>query len=104
MKLLPVPPVPGRGRVRTEEARFVAALELPTAAGRQAFLDEACGGDVRLRQRLEHLLAADGHARGILDRGEDAAAVVGAYRPEPRLAAGQAFAGRFTLCEKLGEG
>jgi serine/threonine protein kinase/WD40 repeat protein len=87
-----------------EESLFAAALNKPTADERRAYLDEACAGDVRLRQRLEQLLAADEHSRGILDRGEDAATLLGAHRPEPPLAARQVFSGRFRLRQKLGEG
>src|SRR5687767_11171081 len=68
-----------------EESLF-AALETPTAADQHAFLDEACGGDDRLHQRVEQL-AAQRQARGTLDRTQDAA-VPGAYGPEPPLAAG----------------
>jgi serine/threonine protein kinase len=85
--------------VTKEEALFAVALEKPSEAERQAFLDEACGGDLALRRRVERLLAADRHSRGILERG-----AAHTYRPNPPLAAQQVFAGRFTLQEKLGEG
>ena len=42
-----------------EESLFAAALDKPSTAERQAFLDEECAGDVRLRQRVDQLLAAD---------------------------------------------
>jgi serine/threonine protein kinase len=87
-----------------EESLFAAALDKPTEADRQAFLDEACAGDDRLRLRLERLLAAAEDARGILDRGEAAASILGADQPESPLVAEQVFAGRFQLREKLGEG
>jgi WD40 repeat protein len=87
-----------------EESLFAAALEKATAAERRAFLEEACAGDAHLRQRVEQLLAADEQARGILDGGQNAATLIGAYRPEPALAAEQLFAGRFRLRRKLGEG
>src|SRR5215470_9409658 len=87
-----------------DESLFAAALDQPTATQRQAFLEEACAGDTRLRQRVERLLVADENARGILDSGEDAATFLGAYQPEMPLAVEQAFAGRFTLRQKLGEG
>ena len=51
-----------------EESLFVAALEKPTASERQAFLEEACAGDVALRQRVERLLAAHLKTLGILDQ------------------------------------
>ena len=86
-----------------EESLFAAALEKPTAAERQAFLDEACGGDAALRQRVERLLAADGHTRGILERGPDPTAD-GRLRRRSRWRPGRVFAGRFKLRQKLGEG
>jgi eukaryotic-like serine/threonine-protein kinase len=87
-----------------EDSLFAAALSKATENRRRAFLDEACAGDVHMRQRVEHLLAADEAARGILDRQAGAATILGAYRPEPPLAVEQVFAGRFQLVQKLGEG
>lgn len=51
-----------------EESLFAAALRKPTLVERRAFLDEACAGDIALRQRLERLLAADLKILGILDQ------------------------------------
>jgi serine/threonine protein kinase/WD40 repeat protein len=87
-----------------EESLFAAALDKPTEADRWAFLDEACAGDVELRRRVELLLASHRRSPGILDCGENAASLLGTYRPEPPLAAEQMFAGRFHLRQKLGEG
>src|SRR5579862_7178118 len=86
-----------------EESLFAAALEQKTSAERQAFLDDACAGQVALRERLERLLAADQRSSGILERGP-AADTLHAAAPEPALAAERVFAGRFKLREKLGEG
>jgi len=86
-----------------EESLFAAALDKPTETKRREFLNEACAGDIRLRQRVEQLLAAE-DARGILDQREDAPTIFGAYRPELPLAVEQVFAGRFQLLQKLGEG
>jgi eukaryotic-like serine/threonine-protein kinase len=84
-----------------EESLFAAALEKSSTDERQAFLKGACGGDDALRERLERLLAADEHTRGILEHGPDSAAPT-ALRP--RLTADRVFAGRFKLRQKLGEG
>ena len=78
-----------------EEALFAAALEKATTAERQAYLDEACGGDGALRKRVEQLLAADRQARGILELDPDATL--------PALG-DRVFAGRFKLNVKVGEG
>jgi serine/threonine protein kinase/uncharacterized protein HemY len=85
-----------------EESLFAAALVKTDPAERRAFLDEACAGDVALRQRVERLLAADERTAGILERAPGAAP--DAPPPEAPLAAEGTFAGRFTLRHKLGEG
>jgi serine/threonine protein kinase/tetratricopeptide (TPR) repeat protein len=51
-----------------EESLFVEALEKSTGAERQAFLEEACAGDVGLRERVEQLLEAHEKTLGILDQ------------------------------------
>jgi tetratricopeptide (TPR) repeat protein/tRNA A-37 threonylcarbamoyl transferase component Bud32 len=84
-----------------EESLFAAALEKPTPAERQAFLVEACGGDLGLRQRVERLLAADQHNSGILSRGPAAVLESSGLAP---LAAGEVLAGRFKLRQRLGAG
>jgi WD40 repeat protein len=86
-----------------EESLFAAALDKLTETERQAFLDEVCGDDVRLRRRLNELLVAE-ETCGILDGGQNAVSLLGALQPEPALAAEQIFAGRFHLRQKLGEG
>jgi len=48
------------------KAIFTAALELPERTERDAYLDEACGGDVGLRRRIEELLAAFARASDVL--------------------------------------
>jgi serine/threonine protein kinase/tetratricopeptide (TPR) repeat protein len=83
-----------------EESLFAAALERPTPADRQAFLDEVCGDDTALRERVEQLLAADRQTRGILERDPD----IGVATPPEPLVADRIFANRFKLRQKLGEG
>jgi serine/threonine protein kinase/tetratricopeptide (TPR) repeat protein len=84
-----------------EESLFAAALEKPSPAERQAFLEQACGNDVALRQRLERLLAADERRSGILEGQPPTADINPA---QPGLVPGRIFAGRFKLRQKLGEG
>src|SRR5262249_14437111 len=94
----------------TEESLFAAALERTAAAERQAFLDEACAGDVALRQRVERLLAAHEKTLGIPDRPA-AAPPSREVRPgvAPRAAlpaepVGTLVGGRYKLLAKVGEG
>jgi WD40 repeat protein/serine/threonine protein kinase len=86
----------------TEESLFLAALEKPTPAERQAFLEEACGQDVALRARVQLLLEADARSRGILERR--AAPAGGTVDYTPSATAGQIIAGRYKLLEEIGEG
>jgi eukaryotic-like serine/threonine-protein kinase len=62
-----------------ERAIFMEALDRETLAERSAYLDEACGGDTALRQRVEALLTSH----------EQAGSFLGKPVPE-RLAEGQA--------------
>lgn len=48
------------------ESIFFAALERSSEADRVAYLDQACGGDSALRDRVERLLAAHPRAEGFL--------------------------------------
>jgi serine/threonine protein kinase len=93
-----------------EESLFAAALERATAAERRAFLDEACAGDVALRQRVERLLRAHEKTVGIVDQMAGPAgspevtagtAPVGAPAGER---AGDVVGGRYRLLEAIGEG
>src|SRR6266487_3417722 len=86
----------------TEESLFARALEKPAGPERQTFLDETCGDDVALRQRVEQLLAADVQARGILERAPDAA--MNPPQTAAALVPGRVLAGRFKLRQKLDAG
>src|SRR5262245_28799254 len=94
----------------TEETLFALALERSGPAERRAFLDAACGGDARLRDRVERLLAADERTRGILDRGpgagpppdaptQDSGAAAESIAEGPDTAIGP-----YKLLQKIGEG
>ena len=86
----------------SDESIFAAALDKAPGADRRAFLDEACGDDGALRQRVERLLDADRQAGGILERSPDAGATDALDGPP--LLPERVFAGRFKLRQKLGEG
>src|SRR5580658_6774512 len=90
---------------------FLAAVE-KAPAQRAAFLDEACGTDVELRQRVEQLLAAHdepGSPLTVATR-ED---TTGNPLPAPKGAdiytgsfegVGSVVAGRYKLLQQIGEG
>ena len=48
------------------KAIFTAALALAAGPQRDAYMDAACGGDARLRRRVEELLAAFAQASYVL--------------------------------------
>src|SRR4051794_23198177 len=93
-----------------EESLFAAALERSTTTERRAFLDEACGGDLALREQGERLLAAHDQTRGVLDQaalGPGMEAVTAGFSPSgvpPAERAGTLVAGRYKLIDEIGEG
>jgi WD40 repeat protein/serine/threonine protein kinase len=87
----------------TEETLFAAALEKPPGADRRAFLDAACGDDLRLRERVEKLLAVDEESRGILDQGLSDE-LTGAFAPDGPDAGIGTVIGSYKLVEVIGEG
>jgi len=66
------------GNVSREETIFHAAMELANAEARAAYLQQACGGDDPLRQRVEMLIWAAEQAGDFL---EQPAAGVGKASP-----------------------
>ena len=79
-------------RWRRVEELLHAALDLP-AAGRQAFLKEACGDDAALAAEVESLIRADEHAgaflgRPLLEETAVAGRRIGPYRLERKLGEG----------------
>jgi hypothetical protein len=89
---------------RSEETVFVAALALPAAA-RAAYLDQACGGDAKLRAAVEGLLRAHAEAEGFMPSapGGSAGATVTQAAPQAEEGAGD-WIGRYKLLQKIGEG
>ena len=84
------------------ETIFNAALDLTDAKERRAYLDDTCGGDRDLRERVEALLTAHEQAGDFLDPGKlDKAAVegIGEIAEQPGT-----IVGRYKLLELIGEG
>jgi WD40 repeat protein/serine/threonine protein kinase len=103
--------------VNEQESRvkllFVQALEMASPAERSAFLDEACGREPDIRQKVEALLRAYEKAGSFLEdcgleEGHDPSAEHGTQAPDhPPSAGGQVgtmIAGRYKLLEQIGEG
>src|SRR5215471_17916207 len=84
-----------------EEAVFEAALELP-AAQRAVYLEQACGGDAALRQRVEVLLGAFERAGGFMNHPA-APVCTGRSSPPAAEKPGDRI-GRYKLLEQIGEG
>ncbi|HLN27876.1 MAG TPA: serine/threonine-protein kinase, partial [Gemmataceae bacterium] len=87
------------------QALFLAAAELADPTERAPFLDRECANNPELRRRLLVLLKAHDDS-GNLPPADD---LTGAFKPaaailKGALSAGQVFAGRYKLREKLGEG
>jgi serine/threonine protein kinase len=87
-----------------EESVFDAALAL-AAEQRTAYLDQACGQDAALRQRVLNLLAAYGQSIGFLEAASAASGPAGTMKVTvpPSEKAGDII-GRYKIREKLGEG
>src|SRR4051794_40323187 len=92
------------------ESLFAAALQRSTIADREAFLDQACAGDVALRRRVERLIAAHEKSLGPLDRPAGPSDPTEAAEELPRAEnsrgerVGTTVAGRYRLLREIGEG
>src|SRR5262245_3009185 len=84
------------------KAIFWEALDCPSEAERQAYLDRACLGDTTLRSRIDALLVAHHHAGDFLEQPVPAPTVTWS-NPTPLEAPGTAI-GYYKLLEPIGEG
>jgi eukaryotic-like serine/threonine-protein kinase len=84
-----------------EQSIFIEALEKYDPADRAAFLDEVCGGDTALRQRIERLLRRDQQADSLLDSPTVAHI---ATIDEPVTERPGTVIGPYKLLEQIGEG
>jgi serine/threonine protein kinase/tetratricopeptide (TPR) repeat protein len=104
-----------------ERSIFMAALAMETAPERSVYLDEACGGDQALRQRLEALLASHEQAGSFLGKPvperlaeqlatprppEETGAETPAteYTPRPIVEGQGSHIGPYKLLQEIGEG
>ncbi len=96
--------------VPSEQAVFAAALQRETAAERAAYLDQSCGDDRLLRQRVESLLRAADQAGDFLEQPPD-----GLRQTREDFARGEGLGdlpgeipgdriGHYKLLEQIGEG
>ena len=89
--------------IDTSRARsiFAAAVEDHSPEQWNDFLDNACGGDVALRQRVEALLRAHEGEDSLLDRGDDPPAATADRPIAERLGT---VIGPYKLLQQIGEG
>jgi hypothetical protein len=89
------------------------AVEFASAAERQAFVEKACAGDARLKQRVDLLIAHHFQAGSFLDSPASNLIATGAFTPsmeDASLAATVpmetpgAVIGNYKLLEQIGEG
>jgi serine/threonine protein kinase len=94
LKKMAAPPV-------DEATIFLAARQMGLAQGRQAYLEEACGGDARLRARVEALLKVHDEDKDFLaaPSGE-----VSSITAEQVAEGPGSKIGRYRLLEVIGEG
>ena len=89
------------------ENLFGEALERDDPVKRSRFLDEACGADADLRQRLERLIKAHEEASGFMfdpSRKSTAVGSTGVIQPTGQTEKAGDTIGRYKLLEKIGEG
>src|SRR5882724_2969808 len=81
---------------------FAEALQLPVAE-RSAYLENACGADAELRQRVERLLKAHDHAGDFLEHPPPEAVVEASSKVPVGETLGDRI-GRYKLLQQIGEG
>src|SRR5262245_54957141 len=90
-------------------AIFLEAIEKPSAAHLQTYLDAACGDDGDLRREVESLLQAHERAGAFLgspapDSPTDLVDAAATTHDTPAAVDGTLVAGRYRLLEPIGEG
>ncbi len=96
--------------IRRQIEIFAAAIELRAGPGREAYLQQTCGGEAALRQRIEALLKAYESAGTFLESNAAGGSIAGVSaedittRDAPALDKTGDRIGRYKLLEKIGEG
>jgi WD40 repeat protein len=85
-------------KILDAQSIFGRAIQLVTAAEREAFLDRSCAGNPALRREVESLLSAFAQAGDFLKPGQQTPAT------EPLTEQLGAVIGRYKLLEQIGEG
>lgn len=86
-----------------EEDIFKVACEITSKAARDAYLEQVCGKDGALRERLMALLKADQEQTNILDRPAVAPLVTIDAPPDPRTTIERVI-GPYKILQEIGEG
>ena len=81
---------------------FTEAVDLPADA-RAAYLERACGGDVKLRQRVEALLQTHDHVGDFLEESPQKATIEARIGGSTNEKPGDRI-GRYKLLQQIGEG
>jgi hypothetical protein len=84
------------------KAIFGQAIDLDAGAARSAFLDQACVGDLDLRQEIDALLYAWEAAGDFLS--QPAATMVDVFSPDAALDGPGTVIGRYRLLDQIGDG
>ena len=87
---------------KAEENIFAAASDLPVSE-RAAYLDQACGGDAGLRQRVEALLKSHDEATNFLEVSPPKPGRTVRIELPPSEKPGDRI-GRYKLLQQIGEG
>src|SRR3954447_16394951 len=86
-----------------EQTIFTEALEREDPAERAAFLEGACAGDPRLRQRIERLLGQHDHAGSFLEQPVMSGDATANHQPPITEQPGTVI-GQYKLLQQIGEG
>jgi serine/threonine protein kinase len=85
----------------TEEAIFCEAAEIQDPHARANFIDQACGENQQLRERIHGLIQAEGAADSLLDKPIE---MDGTLADKPQTLIVGTKIGPYKLLEKIGEG